>query len=537
MRRFLSTLTLNVLFVAAASAQLPHIHHADGASPGDFWGASSTFAGDWRGRGLKACDDIDGDGVVDVLIGASGERVILLSGATGASLLTLTPPASGEGFGLAFCQAGDQDGDGTIDVAVGAPNAPGPQVIGGMLDPNAPLAGKVYVFSGATGAILETWTAPVSPAVQLNFPTALRFKGRFGSDLCHMGDLDGDGIDEVAVSGHTFALTPLLQEGSRVQIISGATASALIELPAGGYRICRVDDIDGDGKSDIAASTPGFTFGIAGGFVPPDRVDVYSTSTGANLASFSGPTPTALYDGLEFGHGLSRAGDLDGDGIDELLIGIPRHQHPSYPFQTFPLEGSVRVYSLATGQLLRSHTLGSAGLDEFGSSVTGGVDYDGDGVPDYAAGVRLHDRVYLYSGATGAEIEVFDSPGALEWFGNHVVMLPDVSGDGLPDLAASAPLQNGMGGFNSGRISFLSPRGALVYGDDGAPGQTLSIQWQASLTHPSRGDGKISGAAPFASGAALAAFESGSTQFGGVHVLVDVSIPSSLFIFPVTFYH
>ncbi|HVT34121.1 MAG TPA: VCBS repeat-containing protein, partial [Nevskiaceae bacterium] len=137
---------------------------------------------------------VDGDGVPDIYVsdwqhaalGPSTGRVYLYSGKTGRRLLRLTGETAGEGFGTTHASAGDIDGDGHADLAVGSWQYGGAAVSGG----------RVILYSGKSGKPLATYTCRIAGDT-------------FGFDAVGIGDVDGDGIDDLlitsgwsAVSGH-----------------------------------------------------------------------------------------------------------------------------------------------------------------------------------------------------------------------------------------------------------------------------------------------------------------------------------------------
>jgi outer membrane protein assembly factor BamB len=154
-----------------------------------------------------AAGDVDGDGKADVAFGCAGEtvgghvgqgRVYVFSGATGVLLFTLTTPnpQTNADFGSSVAIA-DTNGDGHADIIVGAPGEG---------------AGRVYVFSGATGTVLRTLT---SPNAETN--------GNFGISVS-AGDVDADGKADVIVGASFETVTSTIRQG-RVYAFSGATGS------------------------------------------------------------------------------------------------------------------------------------------------------------------------------------------------------------------------------------------------------------------------------------------------------------------------
>jgi hypothetical protein len=145
---------------------------------------------DETGRALGAMfvsvlGDVDGDGVPDIYVsdwvnaakGPSTGRIYVHSGKTGARLQTLTGETAGEGFGIGTATAGDVDGDGRADLIVGAWQYAGA----------APSAGRATLFSGKDGHVLKTFTCRIPGDT-------------FGFDAVGMGDVDGDGTDDLLIT-------------------------------------------------------------------------------------------------------------------------------------------------------------------------------------------------------------------------------------------------------------------------------------------------------------------------------------------------
>ncbi|MCI0589924.1 MAG: FG-GAP-like repeat-containing protein, partial [Planctomycetes bacterium] len=382
-----------------------------------------------------------GDGVPDLLVGAPGASTATLtfagqarvfSGATGALLATLTGVGPSDFFGTSVAGAGDVNGDGTPDLVVGA-----------IEDPFGPLAGPGYasVFSGGTGVLLGTVAG-----------TALN--AFFGSRVAGAGDADGDGADDILV-GASFAL--------QATLFSGATGVPIVTLAgAFGTSVSGVGDLNGDGLAEFISGHPAAGPGAAG------QATVFAAPSGTPLFVLNG---AAFGEG--FGRSVARLGDVNGDGVDDFAVGA--HGQAGNCTVSFCPAGYVAVFSGATGASLFTATAGVSGDGLGVSVAgAGDLNGDGipDLVAGtyYSAYATPSSDAYAYSGANGALLYEFEGAGG---FGYAVASAGDVNGDGIPDMIIGAPYASPGGNLSAGEASVYSvvgvPAGSTLAGS-GCPG-------------------------------------------------------------------
>lgn len=180
---------------------------------------------------------------------------------------------------------------------------------------------------------------------------------------------------------------------------------------------------------------------------PPDGAnELIITAPSANhVWIYSGRDATVIYelqpptgDGGSFGNGAADAGDVDHDGVHDIIVGAPGGGFGSNP-------GHAHVFSGADGSLIWRFE-GEAAQSQFGYAVADAGDVDQDGHDDLIVGAPFLDgiasssgRAYIFSGADGTLIRQLDPSGGNELMGTAVAGAIDYDKDGIPDQIATAP--------------------------------------------------------------------------------------------------
>jgi len=239
------------------------------------------------------------------------------------------------------------NGDGFDDVIVGSPGEDGAGIN----------AGAARVYSGFDGSLLLLFTGG-SPSARL------------GASVGGVGDVNGDGVDDLIVGVPGAGTNGTLS--GEVRVHSGTDGALLHAVPGGvpfaqaGVSAGGVGDLNQDGRADFAFGAPG-----AGG---TGAVSIVSGLDGSVLALLVGDAA-----GDAFGASLDGAGDVNGDGVPDLVVGSPGGD------AAFSDAGSARVFSGADFSIL--HTFhGAAPGDALGSSVAGAGDLTADGFADLVLG-------------------------------------------------------------------------------------------------------------------------------------------------------
>lgn len=256
----------------------------------------------------------------------------------------------------------------------------------------------------------------------------------FGSSLAVLADLDGDSIEDFLV-GAPDSLDPSGSTNSpgAAFLHSGATGAVLHSFYGSmdwgdfGFEVAALGNLDGDGVEDFAIGDRRVSVQSV---VSAGEVNVYSGANFSLLYRLSGPAAIAF-----FGNSIASVGDLNGDGSPEILVGAPQENFD---------QGAAYLYSGADGSLLRRID-GTRG-EQFGATVCGGGDLDGDGAPDMLIGTNgfnlgywshnSTDIVQAYSGRTGALL--YEVLGERE-FSTSLAFIGDLNRDGCDDWVVGSP--------------------------------------------------------------------------------------------------
>ncbi len=310
--------------------------------------------------------DINKDGYDDYVAGGNcgSACIVLYSGIDGAQIHELP-------YGRSVAGAGDINNDGVLDIIVGDPYRTC------WVDGNQRQHARVYVISGASG----------NPLITLERPCSQFGSDGFGASVAGMGDLNGDGHDDVAIG------TPGCDRGGtnqgQVIVYSGAGLDVDIldtiyewrgnyDNDAFGAIIANAGDVNNDGRDDIIIGRPESSSQAR----VLDSAWVYS-GTGGLLYGLS--------DGGDhsdrFGLAVDGVGDINHDGYDDFAVGA---------FRTGNNYGKIYIYSGQDGSLLDIQQ-GLSTAYSLGRCLAGVGDINNDGVPDIAATAYMKPKLHVFT--------------------------------------------------------------------------------------------------------------------------------------------
>ena len=381
-------------------------------------------------------------------------------------------------FGDSVANIGDLDLDGVNDLAVGSKRDHG----------GGPDRGAVYIFFMNTDGSVKS-TAKIDDTTP-NGPTLSNID-RFGDSIANMGDLNGDGINDLAVgavnddtNSHNKSgganwnagavhILFLNRDGSLARataVINDFTTNGpvLAEADAFGMGVANIGDLDGNGYDDLAASAMlddnQFATGNRG------AVHILFMDENGGLAkateiidgtTTNGPT---LGNGYWFGGSVANIGDFDGNGVDDLAVGanlslgggsVATGAVYILFMDEDPGNGLAKATVVIDGTTTNGPTLSLQ--DRFGASVANMGDMDGNGVNDLAVGARgdesytgaVHILFMNSDGSVDSTIEINSSTdngptlSAGDSFGTGLAHIGDLNGNGVNDLVVGADRDNG----------------------------------------------------------------------------------------------
>jgi hypothetical protein len=424
------------------------------------WTASgNNKANSQFGFSVANAGDVNNDGYDDVIVGAPFEESGGAGGRTkapGAAYLYLgthwglqewpawTSYGSNQDlqhFGVSVAGAGDVNGDGYDDVIVGSPH----------YDSSKVDVGKAYLYLGSPSGLLKSpsWTS-----IGKNYANDW-----YGYSVAGAGDVNADGYDDWIVSSVLYDSGTQPNNGIVFVYLGSPSVSGTSESwvhigdyqanKAYGASVCGAGDVNGDGFDDwiISANqydSPNSNAGKAYLYLGSSIITSYSTpawtSTGDDLA------------GAQYGFSVSGAGDVNGDGFDDWIVG-------AYQQDTSKTKaGKAFLYTGSSDGLSDVPAWTSSGDDQanawYGGSVSGAGDVNGDGYDDWVVGAPRFDashkdagKVYLYAGSayglnyTPVWTSIAEDQGNA-YLGHSVSGAGDVNNDGHHEVIVGANMYN-----------------------------------------------------------------------------------------------
>ena len=410
-------------FLFAGAAAMP--------GPAPSWTGEGGQSDARYGETVRSGGDVNGDGYSDILVGApsasgplggEGRAYLYLGSSTGPALAPAWT-ATGEQFvellGTAIASAGDVNGDGYSDVIVGSDRYAN----------GHPFAGRARLYLGSAAGLSASpaWTSE-----------GIVDQEGVGREVASAGDVNADGYSDVIVLA---AQQLRLYLGSASGLAASPAWTGPPANPTGIHRasIASAGDVNGDGRSDVVVGSPGYS----GGQSQEGRALLYlGTGTGLTSSpvwSFESDNP-----GQGLGASVASAGDVDGDGYADVIVGQPFYSgDQASEGAAFLFLGGAGGLEVVPAWLAE----GNSSTSYFGTAVSGLGDINLDGYGDVVVGMpnpSFKGRALVYLGsaaglATTASATITVGGGNADRNGWSVANAGDVNGDGFPDLISGSP--------------------------------------------------------------------------------------------------
>jgi hypothetical protein len=389
---------------------------------------TSSVEGEGFGRVVSSAGDVNNDNYEDILVHAPrydlddiGHVYVFYGGETIDNIvdITLTAPLAGDDFGCEISSAGDVNNDGYDDILIGER----------YNDYPANSAGRAYIYFGAES--MDTIADVIFTAKDSN--------DNLGFSVSSAGDVNNDKYADVIVGARVAGDN---SQGEAYIYFGGASMDSIADVTLTGEEshdyfgktVSCAGDVNNDGYSDV--------------IVGADYTDAGGTEIGRAYVYFGGVamdmnadvTMTGEADRDHFGGVVSSAGDINGDGYTDVVVGAQGNDGGG--------SGSGRAYIYYGGEKMNNTMdlifTGELSSDWFGCSVSSAGDVNNDGYDDVAIAAKWNDegggnagRVYIYFGGSSIDNEtdiILTGQEEGIQFGTSVSSAGDVNNDGFDDL-------------------------------------------------------------------------------------------------------
>jgi len=342
---------------------------------------------------------------------------------------SMTGESIGDQFGLSVSSAGDVNGDGYADIVVGAD----------ANDEGGTSAGKVYIYFG--GSPLDS------------LPDVMLLGGAgdfFGKSVSSAGDVNGDGYADVLIGAH-FNSDVAERAGKAFVFFGGSPMDTVPDVVMWGERekdefgnsVSSAGDVNGDGYDDIIVGAWWWDL-IAGSDTLENTGKVYLYYGGPSMDNVADLTIAGKKEGERFGCSVSSAGDVNGDGYDDIIVGAYSYDSPTEINlgRAYIFYGGVAMDTLADVVLT-----GEGGLNSFGWSVAGAGRINSDQYDDVLVGAYGYNsevgKSYIFYGGSPmdnlADLTMEPGESGANQFGFAVSCAGNLNSDSYDDLIVGAP--------------------------------------------------------------------------------------------------